>query len=416
MTTSKTRSADRKGPRSKKPTPPPDRLPPESARPSLVFADHPRAGRTVEIPSGADTTYTAHGYFRYIGKYPPQLVAHVLNKHSPAGPILDPMCGGGTTLTEARLRGIDSIGCDINPVSRLISSTTSAPQDPQDFAAASEALLARIADRIGSDTPLFEGPKSKRSATHKMEYCREYFSEDTLRDIRLFLNLIEEPDIVRHRDTYLMCLLAVARRVSRANIKKMNLEIDDKKSKIEPLGAAVASQIQKVQSLNTDYDYWAKPCQVDVVDKDCRETGLPDESVGAVFLHPPYLTNTAFSEFTQLQLAILGLSHKAIWKRELRCRGSFVHEPDGLRKYTVGWGKTIAEAWRVLRPGGVLVTVVGDGQIDYVRIPIGAMTREMATDCGFELIEELFHLLNNNTGRTQSRRMKGQHMATFRKP
>jgi hypothetical protein len=84
-----------------------------------------------DIPHDVDTSYLGHGYFRYIGKYPPQLVSYVLNKYAPEPPILDPMCGGGTTLIEARLRGFDATGCDVNPVARLVSRVVSHPLPPR---------------------------------------------------------------------------------------------------------------------------------------------------------------------------------------------------------------------------------------------------------------------------------------------
>jgi hypothetical protein len=58
---------------------------------------------------------------------------------------------------------------------------------------------------------------------------------------------------------------------------------------------------------------------------------------------------------------------------------------------------------------------VGDGQVDYVRIPVGSITLEFAKDNGLDLVENSLHVLNNNTGRTQSRKMIGQHMAVFQK-
>ena len=63
-----------------------------------------------------------------------------------------------------------------------------------------------------------------------------------------------------------------------------------------------------------------------------------------------------------------------------------------------------------------MVAVVGDGQIDYVRIPVGAITIEYAKDQELIFEEHLIHMLNNNTGQTQSRKMKGQHVIVLRKP
>src|SRR5437667_11721805 len=96
-------------------------------------------------------------------------------------------------------------------------------------------------------------------------------------------------------------------------------------------------------------------------------TGVPDASVDLAVVHPPYLTNTAFCEVTQLQLAVLGISHLTIWQRELRNRGSFLREPNGLKKYIVRWNLILKEMHRVLRPGRHCAVVIGAGQESYTR-------------------------------------------------
>jgi SAM-dependent methyltransferase len=394
------------------------RVYPESANPRIRKFAAPDGGPAIDIPHDADTSYLAHGFFRYIGKYPPQLVAYVLNSYPPNGPILDSMCGGGTTLIEARLRGIDAVGCDVNPVSRIISSAAAAPLPPDHFSVACRRVIKGMNERAESVAPLLRRGRILTNADDAvrfhLDFCREYFDEATLHDIGSYLAIIKE-ESHQYRDMFLLCLFAILRKISRANIKKMNLEIDDTKRTIVPFVDAITNQLQFINIENAKYSQWSRACSIEVLEADARDTNLPADTFSVVFLHPPYLTNTAFCEFTQLQLAVLGIDHRSIWKRELRCRGSFLHENNGLKKYLLGWNGIINEAIRVLRPGGILVTVVGDGQMDYVRIPIGAITLEFAKDAGLKVVEAFRHVLNNNTGRTQSRKMVGQHVAIFRK-
>lgn len=389
----------------------------ESLSPAVEPVDAVAGIPAFHIPTSADTSYLAHGFFRYIGKYPPQIVSDILNRFYDGGLIVDPMCGGGTTLIEARLRGLDAVGFDVNPVSRIVSSAVSHPVEAEPFAAVCDRVLAEFSADARMPGPLFQSAAAKRPnrKDFAISFCAEYFDPRTLAEIGHYMEVVaaEEP---RFRDLLLMSLFAVLRRVSRANIKKMNLEIDDTKRNIVPFGEAIAGQLNMLRAAVADYASWAKPCSIKVLDGDALETGLEDGSAGIVFLHPPYLTNTAFCEFTQLQLAVLGIDHKSIWKRELRCRGSFLHESNGLKKYLINWHNIIKEAIRILRPGGVLVTVVGDGQMDYVRIPVGTITLDFARDNGAQLLEHTVHVLNNNTGRTQSRKMVGQHVAIFKKP
>tara|TARA_B110000211_G_C14093249_1_gene560774 strand:+ start:11516 stop:12940 length:1425 start_codon:yes stop_codon:yes gene_type:complete len=78
-------------------------------------------------------------YTHYIHKYPAKLLKHIpifflnskiLNGNDNAT-VLDPFCGSGTVLLESILNGFDAIGCDANPLARLIASVKTTPLDPE---------------------------------------------------------------------------------------------------------------------------------------------------------------------------------------------------------------------------------------------------------------------------------------------
>ena len=83
-----------------------------------------------EIPTKADTHYFTHGMYRYIGKFPPQIPREILSRYArPGMTVLDPMCGGGTTLVEAAAAGCNAIGVDVNPVALMVSSVVATRYD-----------------------------------------------------------------------------------------------------------------------------------------------------------------------------------------------------------------------------------------------------------------------------------------------
>jgi len=64
-----------------------------------------------------------HGWYRFVLSYPPHLVRQYC-EHFDLGEnslVLDPFCGTGTTLVEAKKNGIPSIGCDAHPFAALVS-------------------------------------------------------------------------------------------------------------------------------------------------------------------------------------------------------------------------------------------------------------------------------------------------------
>jgi DNA modification methylase len=64
-----------------------------------------------------------HAWYRFVLSYPPHLVrqyAHSFGLESD-DILLDPFCGTGTTLVEAKKLGIPSVGCDAHPFAALVS-------------------------------------------------------------------------------------------------------------------------------------------------------------------------------------------------------------------------------------------------------------------------------------------------------
>lgn len=72
-----------------------------------------------------NSNYGAHGWHRYVGRFPPHLVRSLLNRFGADSEsvVCDPFSGSGTTALECRLLGIPFRGIEICPLSCLISRT-----------------------------------------------------------------------------------------------------------------------------------------------------------------------------------------------------------------------------------------------------------------------------------------------------
>ena len=68
------------------------------------------------------TKYVTHGFHTYPAMMVPQIAGRLIKEFGKKSKLLfDPYCGSGTSLVEANLAGLDSIGADINPLARLIT-------------------------------------------------------------------------------------------------------------------------------------------------------------------------------------------------------------------------------------------------------------------------------------------------------
>ncbi|HMV27295.1 MAG TPA: DNA methyltransferase, partial [bacterium] len=66
-----------------------------------------------------------HDWYRFVLSYPAHLVRTYLQEFcsSQNDIVLDPFCGTGTTLVEAKLNGINSVGIEANPFAHFASTT-----------------------------------------------------------------------------------------------------------------------------------------------------------------------------------------------------------------------------------------------------------------------------------------------------
>ena len=80
---------------------------------------------------GTDGNYGPHAWHPFPAKFPPQLPNFLIKQLSkPGDVVLDPMLGSGTTLVEAVRLGRRAIGCDIDPLARMIARAKLTPIDP----------------------------------------------------------------------------------------------------------------------------------------------------------------------------------------------------------------------------------------------------------------------------------------------
>jgi len=83
--------------------------------------------RERDLPERERTKHV-HRFHPYLGKYIPQLVEIFLRKFRPSR-VYDPFCGCDTTLVEASVLGIDSVGCDISAFNCLVTRVKTAAYD-----------------------------------------------------------------------------------------------------------------------------------------------------------------------------------------------------------------------------------------------------------------------------------------------
>jgi len=141
-----------------------------------------------------DRTKHVHRLHPYLGKFIPQLVEVFLRKYFKEGDIvLDPFSGSGTTLVEANVLGINSIGVELSPFNILIQRVKTEKYNIPEVEGEIKDALRRLRVfskqlTMGGQT-LFE--KVEKFETDS-EYLKEWFSERALQEILFYRSIIKD--------------------------------------------------------------------------------------------------------------------------------------------------------------------------------------------------------------------------------
>src|SRR5690606_19269403 len=122
--------------------------------------------------------------------------------------ILDNFCGSGTTLVEAKLRGINSVGLDINWISALASNVKTKHVDIN--------KIRQLHDRI-----LFLHEKDKSNSPDSnldllSSFEEKWFFTQNVKDLKILQNILLNLRPSDELDFIIIAFLGIIRRVSKA--------------------------------------------------------------------------------------------------------------------------------------------------------------------------------------------------------
>jgi hypothetical protein len=315
--------------------------------------------------SNRELQYATHGIFRFFGKFPPPIAAHLIDRYSAPGDlVLDPMVGSGTTAVEALLAGRRAEVSDVSPLSVLLSRAKTTRVEAR-FAVA--AL-----DRIRSAPDVDPGPLAGlRNPAH-------WFLPETIRGLARIRSAIEAVEEPRVRELLLTALLAIVRRASRATTQQGRLFLDEKTALPDPWPAFERKARQAIAAVDALPDAWRA---------DVRLASAMEEGEGAsaplCILHPPYFNNYKYSAVSSLELAWMGVDPAAVRRGEVR-EAFKVGGIENARRYVSDMLAVLAScAQRVCR-GGRLALMIGDATFRGEYLPLTREIVDGARDSGLD--------------------------------
>lgn len=257
--------------------------------------------------------YGLHDIHEYRGKFFPQLVRACINISGirEGSIVLDPFCGSGTTLCEAKIRGMQSVGVDLNPLSVMISrvKTGILDADKNDISDA-YTLIRKEIENVESDD-------SKRWDEADRKYLLGWFAEEALGDIDTVLCAIEKIDNECMRDLFKIHLSNILREVSWQ--KESDLRVrkavgtyqkgDVIQKFFEEAGrqaVKAAAYLGAVKNLDKPECTVFEGNTVNIVRDAEAYVGRCD----VIITSPPYATALPYLDTDRLSILVLGLMHR----------------------------------------------------------------------------------------------------------
>lgn len=154
----------------------------------------------------SNTKEYTHTYHTYPAMMIPQIARKLIKNYQPTtgtNLIFDPYMGSGTTLVEAQLQGIKSIGTDLNPLARLMAKAKTTSFDYEKIIATSASLKEKI--------KCYE-PSQSLNFDH-ITNVDFWYSKDALAELH-FLHMLIKALPLSIQDFYLVALSECIREVS----------------------------------------------------------------------------------------------------------------------------------------------------------------------------------------------------------
>ena len=291
----------------------------------------------------------------YRACFKPQLVDFFVQRLTEPGDLVyDPFMGRGTTVVEAALLDRAAAGCDVNPLSRVLTKPRLAPPTLEQVSERLRALDLTSADSYPEDLTVFFHPETLNAMCALRSYLRKRHAERAMDGVDEWIEMVAVNRLTGHsRGFFSVYTLPPNQAVSIASQRKINarreqtpvvrdvvqLIIKKSKSLLRDCGEATRRQLA-AHAARTQL----------LVQASSSTPEIRSASVSLVVTSPPFLDVVNYASDNWLRCWFCGIEADAVPITMAR----------ELDTWRAAMTDVFGELQRVLVPGGYVAFEVGE--------------------------------------------------------
>ena len=262
----------------------------------FINFDNIPENREWAFESVRSTEQWTHGYHRYPAKFLPDVVRKIIEEYAKGSKLIaDLFAGCGTTLVEAKIHGISSVGVDINPVAQLITKVKTTPLAADALQQAYTALVNLFDKYNESD---YEDIK-------KHERIDYWFTPSQKAKIAFLYDKVFHLEVDDDtKDFFYVCISHILKNCSwwlqsgTKPQKDMEKEPEDPLNEFKRHCSKMIGWNEKFYNELSKKGHLGIPCEIHL--EDARHTNITSESIDAIITSPPYVTSYEYADIHQL--------------------------------------------------------------------------------------------------------------------
>jgi len=319
-------------------------------------------GQTREVPTFVNEFWTARQRqasslqeISYRACFKPQLPRFFIERLTQPGEVVyDPFMGRGTTVLEAALLGRVPCGCDINPLSVVLTRPRLHPPCHDDIARRLGSIDFASSDESPEDLLVFFHADTLRAIASLKKYLLARKATNKLDAVDDWICLLALNRLTGHSPGFFsVYTLPPNQAVSVKSQRKINAD----RNQTPPPRDVPALILRKTRILLRDCDAAARrvlasvaPRAVLVTQPAAHTPQIPAQSVSLVVTSPPFLNVVDYATDNWLRCWFLGIDAQSVK----------LTVPKKLDAWRVAMTEVFHELHRVLKPGGHVAFEVGE--------------------------------------------------------